>query len=118
MNEEVTATARRIAALIEGGAVRRARLFLIQLHPADQADVLNELDDDEWDVLVGSLANSDIAKLLSYSGERERAELLKGFDASRLSNILRQVPEDLAADVVQMLDDEVGAEVLSLVGRE
>jgi magnesium transporter len=109
----VQATARRITALIEGGAARRARLLLVQLHPADQADVLEELDEDVRRILAETLADGEFAAVLEYLREDTRLELIEELPQERLLTVLDRIEDDLAADIIQNLPEELAQVALS-----
>ncbi len=83
------------------------------LHPADQADFLEELTSTKRLELVGLYDQEGLASLLEFFNESARTELLESLDPDVLSGVLVLIDEDLAADLVEELPDERVHEILS-----
>jgi magnesium transporter len=104
-----------ISELLQAEAVPDAVALITNRHPADQADMIEQLDDDEREVLVRSLAPQALAEVLEYLDEEVRADLLEGLPASMLAPVLDFVDEDVAADIVQDLPQEQADQVVQLL---
>ena len=83
------------------------------LHPADQADFLEELAPAKRQELVGLYDQEGLADLLEFFNESARTEILESLDPDVLSGVLVLIDEDLAADLVEELPDERVHEILS-----
>ena len=104
--------------LIESDPQRRIKLRLsydrvAQLHPADIADILEELSRDEQKSVIEGLDNETAAQALSEIPTRMQADLLESIPAEKAAHIVEEMPPDEAADVLHELSPETSAEVLS-----
>lgn len=104
--------------LIEPDAARRLKLRisydrLAELHPADIADILEELSRDEQKAVVESLDDETAAEALSEIPTRMQAALLESIPSEKAADIVEEMPPDEAADVLQEMPPETSAEVLA-----
>lgn len=88
-----------------------------ELHPADQADVLSELDDEEQQALLKALAPQDSAKILDQMEPAEAAEVFGGVDSATLSDILDEARPDVAADLLNQLPEEQSQAAMEGMGE-
>ena len=104
--------------LIEPDPARRLKLRitfdrLARLHPADVADILEELGRDEQKAVLESLDDETAAQVLTEIPTHLQAVLLESFTPARAADIVEEMPPDEAADVLQELPPETSAEVLA-----
>lgn len=104
--------------LIEPDPARRIRLRisfdrLARLHPADIADILEELSRDEQRAVIESLDDETAAQALSEIPTHMQAALLESFTPEKAADIVEEMPPDEAADVLQQMPPETSAEVLA-----
>ncbi|MDE3180523.1 MAG: magnesium transporter [Acidobacteriota bacterium] len=104
--------------LIEPDPARRLKLRisydrLAQLHPADVADILEELSRDEQKAVIESLDEETAAQAISEIPTRMQAALLESIPAEKASDIIEEMPPDEAADVLQEMPPETSAELLA-----
>lgn len=104
--------------LIEPDPSRRLKLRisydrLARLHPADVADILEELSRDEQKAVIESLDEETAAQALSEIPTRMQAALLESIPAEKASDIIEEMPPDEAADVLQEMPPETSAELLA-----
>lgn len=104
-----------IAALVDEEDLTAARLRLAELHPADQAEILEEISEPARDALLSELTEEDLADVVEHLDEEPRSEWLAHLDADLLSRLLVLVDDDLAADLVEELPDDRVQEVLALL---
>jgi flagellar motility protein MotE (MotC chaperone) len=109
--------------LIESDSARRVKLRisydkLAMLHPADLADILEELSHDEQKSVIESLDDETAAQAVSEIPTRMRVALLESIPASRAADIVEEMDPDEAADVLQELPPETSAEVLANMEKE
>ncbi len=90
----------------------------LQLHPADLADRLQRLDDDESHALLRELPAKKVAAALAEVEEDRLPEFLGTFDVAQLAGILRHVAPDSAADLLQQLPPGTRRETLSKLPTE
>ena len=104
-----------ITGLVEQGAIQDAIRVLRELHPADQADIIEDLDDEVLEPLFAALSIGQKAELLEYVQDELRGELVADLSASELAPVLDLVDEDVAADIVQDMEPEQAEAVLTLL---
>ncbi|HUU14898.1 MAG TPA: CBS domain-containing protein [Terriglobia bacterium] len=104
--------------LIEPDPARRLKLRitfdrLARLHPADVADILEDLSRDEQKAVLESLDDETAAQVLTEIPTHLQAVLLESFSPERAADIVEEMPPDEAADVLQELSPETSAELLA-----
>ena len=109
--------------LIEPDPARRVKLRisysrLAELHPADLADILEELSRDEQRSVIESLDDETAADAVSEIQTRMQVALLDSLPTDRAADIVEEMDPDEAADVLQELDPEISAEVLAKMDTE
>jgi magnesium transporter len=109
--------------LIESDPGRRVKLRisydrLAQLHPADIADILEELSRDEQRAVIESLDGETAAKAISEIPTPMQAALLESISAEKAADIVEEMAPDEAADVLQEMPPETSAEVLADMEKE
>ncbi len=109
--------------LIEPDPARRVKLRLsydrvAELHPADIADILEELSRDEQKAVIESLDDETAAQALSEIPTRMQADLLESINPEKAADIVEEMPPDEAADVLQELPPETSAELLNDMEKE
>jgi len=109
--------------LIEPDPARRVKLRisynrLADLHPADLADILEELSRDEQRSVIESLDDETAAEAVSEIPTRMQVALLNSLSAGKAADIVEEMAPDEAADVLQELPPETSAEVLANMEAE
>src|SRR5215469_5117463 len=103
--------------LIETDPARRVRLKLeyerlSKLHPADIADILEELAPAEREAVFGSLNEEVAADALEEIDPRMQVELMRSIDSDRAADIVEEMEPDAAADLLGDLPQETSEEIL------
>ena len=104
--------------LIESDPARRVKLRisydrLAELHPADIADILEELSYNEQKAVIEGLDDETAAHALSEIPTKMQADLLESISTEKAADIVEEMPPDEAADVLNQLSPETSAEVLA-----
>jgi len=104
--------------LIETDPARRVRLRIsynrvAELHPADIADILEELSRDDQQAVIESLDDQTAAKTLSEVPTRLQAALLESIPPEKAADIVEEMPPDEAADVLQEMQPETSEGLLA-----
>jgi CBS domain-containing protein len=104
--------------LIESDPARRVKLRisydrLAALHPADIADILEELSHNEQKAVIESLDDETAAQALSEIPTKMQADLLESISTEKAADIVEEMPPDEAADVLNQLSPETSAELLA-----
>lgn len=82
------------------------------LQPADQADLVEGLNDADQVTILSQLAPADSADLLEEMEDRDAAALAQRLPVADLADILDEMEADEAADVLGDLTPELAAEAL------
>jgi len=101
--------------LIEPDPLRRVKLRLSSqklaaLHPADIADIMEELSPDERQGLIGSLDEETAAEAISELDKRLQTQVMEKLDPEQAAHIIEEMSP--AADLIASLDSETSKEVL------
>jgi magnesium transporter len=103
--------------LIEPNALRRVKLRisgerLARLHPADLADIMEELSPDERQSVIASLDEETAAETIAELDKRLQTQVVEKLDPEKAADIIEEMNPDEAADLIQSLEPEKSAEVL------
>ena len=77
-----------------------------ELHPADQADLLAELDQEIRQDLLKTLSPEQAADILEQMEPEQAVEVFGEIEAPALSDILDMASPDVAADLLKLLPEE------------
>ncbi len=94
-----------------------AQRALAQLHPADLAEIMGELDRDQRAVLLDRLDVETAADALQETPPEITAQLLEEVPAAKAADILEEMGPDEAADVLNELTNESRQELLQAMER-
>jgi Mg/Co/Ni transporter MgtE len=103
--------------LIETDPARRVHLKLeydrlAKLHPADIADILEELAPAEREAVFESLDEEVAAEALEEIDPRMQVELMSSIDSDKAADIVEEMDPDAAADLLGDLPVETSEEIL------
>jgi len=104
-----------IEALIEQGQLAPLREMLSQFHPADIADILDELSAEDVVTTFGLLSIEAASEVLDESSGLVRQELIEKVDDERLADLLDILPMDDAAEILEDLPEPVAGRLLDLM---
>lgn len=107
--------------------LRISRERLEAIHPADLAELLEEMDREERVEVMSALSQEDAAEVLEAADPDVQANILRSLPAERASDILEEMeadeaadalgelPADTATDLIVRMDPEAKAEVSRLL---
>lgn len=103
--------------IVEADPQRRLRLNishdkLESLHPADLADIVEELGPDERQAIIGTLDSEVAAEALSEIDPKMQASILEALEPEVAAEIMDEMAPDQAADALGELEEETSAEIL------
>lgn len=103
--------------LIETDPARRVKLKishdrLAKLHPADIADIIEELAPSERQAVFQSLDEEVAAGALEEVQPKVQKSIVEGLDSERAAEIVEEMNPDAAADLLADLPDERTSEIL------
>lgn len=92
--------------------------LLSSVHPADAAEWLQDIDEDDAWRVFHALETEERAEVLEYADEGLRATLITRLTSSDLKEIVEELPSDEAVDVLAEADDRVAEDVLHSIPSE
>ena len=103
--------------LIETDAARRVKLKisydkLAKLHPADLADIIEDLAPDEREAVFETLDEGVAAEALEELQPKVQKAVVESLDSDRAADIVEEMEPDAAADLLADLPEERTAEIL------
>ncbi|MGH9740234.1 MAG: magnesium transporter MgtE N-terminal domain-containing protein [Candidatus Acidiferrales bacterium] len=103
--------------VIEPDPLRRVKLRLssdrlAKLHPADLADITEELSPDERQSIIASLDEETAADTLAELDKRLQSQVVEKLDPEKAADIIEEMSPDEAADLIQNLEPDTSREVL------
>lgn len=104
--------------LLEADELAELRILLDKQHPADLADVMHFLSDEEELTVFRLLTASEAAEVLSEASDDTEANVLEDTPPHQLADILEEMPADEAADLLEDLPAEEKDRVLALADAE
>jgi magnesium transporter len=94
-----------------------AQRLLATLHPADLAEIMEDLGRDQRTVLLGRLDVETAAEALEEASPELAAQLLEEVPPEKAADILEEMAPDEAADVLSDLPGDTRDEVLAAMER-
>jgi magnesium transporter len=103
--------------LIEPDPLRRVKLRITHekledLHPADLADIMEELSASERQGIIASLDEETAAAVLAELDARLTTQIVEDLDPEKAADILEEMAPDAAADLLADLSKETSEELL------
>jgi magnesium transporter len=103
--------------LIETDPARRVKLqigyeALARLHPADVADIVEELAPDQREAVFESLESEIAADILGEIEPRFQRSILQSLDSDKAADIVEEMDPDEAADILADLPQKKSEEIL------
>jgi sporulation protein YlmC with PRC-barrel domain/CBS domain-containing protein len=109
--------------LIETDPARRVKLKisherLARLHPADIADIVEELAPDEREAVFETLDEGVAAGALEEVSSKVQKSIVESLDSDRAAEIVEEMNPDAAADLLADLPEERSSEILKEMAPE
>jgi len=103
--------------IIEPDPLRRLRLNisndkLEQMHPADLADIVEELSPDDREAIFETIDSEVAADALSEVEPKLQASILESLEPEVAADIIEEMSPDEAASALSELEDETSEEIL------
>ncbi|MEM7112960.1 MAG: magnesium transporter [Chloroflexota bacterium] len=96
----------------------KLKQLLATIHPADIANLLEELDADDAVIAFGLLPIEDASEVLDETGSIIRQELVEKVDDEKLADLLDELPMDDAAEFLFDLPDPISDRLMDLMEPE
>ncbi len=109
--------------LIEPDPLRRIKLRvshqkLANIHPADLADILEDLSTEERQSIIDSLDDETAAETLAELDHKLRDQIVEKLDPEKAADIIEEMQPDQAADLLAALPPETSKELLAEMPHE
>ncbi len=109
--------------IVEADPQRRLRLnisheLLAKMHPADLADLVEELSPEDREAIIETLDSEVAAEALSEVEPEIQARILESLEAEKAAEIIEEMAPDQAADVLAELEEEISEEILEEMEAE
>ncbi len=103
--------------ILESDPMRRLRLnvsnrLLEGMHPADLADIVEELGPDDREAIFAGLDNETAAETLSEVDPDLQASILESLEAGKAAGIVEEMSPDDARDLLLELDGDAAEDIL------
>ncbi len=103
--------------LVESDPLRRVKLRLSSeklaaLHPADLADIMEQLSPDERQGIIASLDEETAAETIAELDKRLQTQVVEKLEPARAADIMEEMNPDEAADLIASLEPGKSKEVL------
>ena len=103
--------------LIEAEEWSKLLVLTGALHPADMAELVLLLDDEQRRLFVGHLPPDVIGQMFEFSEDSDLEELVEAVHVDQLPAALAGLDDDVVADVLQQLEEEDRADTLAALNR-
>ncbi len=111
---EVLDDARSLAA---AGEWAKLVALVTSLHPADLAELVLDLSEEDRRELLHRLPTDIVGELFEYAEDDDLRDLIRGVGVEDLPAVLEEVEDDVVADVIQQLEPEEQVETLAALDR-
>lgn len=102
--------------IVEADPLRRLRLNISHerlelMHPADLADIVEELGPAEREAIIGTLDSEVAAEALSEIDPKMQANILENLEPDVAADIVEEMSPDQAADALGHMEDETTEDI-------
>ena len=109
--------------ILESDPQRRLRLNISSkalelMHPADLADIVEELSPDDREAIFETMDSEAAAEALSEVDPDIQARILESLDSDKAADILDEMSPDEAADALSELEEKTSEDILSEMETE
>jgi magnesium transporter len=109
--------------IIEPDPRRRLRLNidsvkLETIHPADLADIVEDLGPEDRETIIGSIDSEVAAETLSEVEPRIQAQIVEALDPEKAAEIIDEMAPDEAADLLAEVREETSEQILEEMSEE
>lgn len=118
MNQELVGTLDQTIVLLQQHREDELKALLAQLHPADLAEMLEELEDDQRTAVLHLLSEETAAEAISELAPEDQASILTNMAEERAEAILEEMSADDVADLVGELPPHQAGAIFQLMDKE
>lgn len=118
MNQEMVGILDQTIVLLQQHREDELKRMLAPLHPADLAELLEELEDDQRTAVLQLLSEETAAEAISEMEPEDQASILTNMEEGRAEAILEEMSADDVADLVGDLPPHQAGAILQLMDSE
>jgi len=118
MNESKITLLENIELLAQSPDLSQLKDLLAEIHPADLAELLDELDPDLAVTVFAVLPDVTASEVLDETGSLVRRELVERVEDERLADLLEEMPMDDAVGILEDLPADTAERLLALMEPE
>src|SRR5262245_64995906 len=107
-----------VRGLLEAGQTESLRRVIAELHAADVADLLEQLDDEDREKFLEATRRDIEAETLTYLDEDVRDDVVEILGPKEVAQAFKELETDDAVDILEDLDEEAKQEILAAVPAE
>ena len=108
----------QVEILLKSGDQASLRKLLETIHPADIADLLEQLDDEQRVPIFNLLHEDSAADVLDETSDEVARDIIDGVPDERIADLLEAMPMDDAAEILSVLEEERAEDLLELMEPE
>ncbi|UCE06190.1 MAG: magnesium transporter [bacterium] len=94
------------------------RNMIVDLHPADLAEIIHHLSEEDSNYIFGLLDAEVASNVISQMDDISRDQIIDDLDEDRLSEIVDEMDSDDATDLVSDLPDDMAQKILERIDKE
>ena len=118
-NQRITSpTPEEVETLLRQGDLDRLHQQINEVHPADIADLLDQLSTEDALAVFQLLPDDVASEVLDETGSPIRQELVEKVDDERLADLLDELPMDDAAEFLEDLPEDITGRLIDLMEPE
>lgn len=109
-----------IRKMLEEGeeGLEELRHIVEETHPADLADILEQLSEEERTAFFALMPAEIASQTLAEVRDESQEEMIRSLDDQTLQEVFEEMPDDDATDIVQELSEEEAERVLRVIDTE
>ena len=104
-----------ISYLLRANDVAKIKNIIVDIHPADLADIIRDLEEEDRDRIFKFLEPETASDVIVELDGVSREQIIEELKTDRLSTIIEEMDSDDAADVVSELPEDLAEKVLSKI---
>jgi len=109
---------RDLESILRGEVTQSLDDFLEDVHPADLADWMNDVDPPDQVRVVAALGTEARSELLRFADDPIREDVLRYLDVPQIAAIVEELPADEAVDLLALTEEGTEEQVLRVVDIE
>ncbi|MBU0515636.1 MAG: magnesium transporter [Proteobacteria bacterium] len=114
-HEDITS---QVKVLIQQGDTRRLRELFAGLHPADVADLIEHLPEDQRTTAFGCLTVDHASEVMVELEPPARTDIVEAIQLPRLAQLVDEMDSDDATDIIADLRDDQASQILDSIDAE